>query len=146
MVDVHCFHYEIHLVHMLRVANPGDDLGAAQILGKRSYDDVLLVVVCAGNEKVKIFDTSFLEKTCLLCISCNSHNIILVAYFIKNRFVCVKNSYGMITAYQSIYYFKAKLAGPDNCNPHNLKYLTIFLDIHFILPHNIKFASMAVLL
>ena len=146
MVDVHGLHNEVHLIHMLRVADSGDDLGTSQLFGKGSDDNVLFVAVRAGDEKIKITYGSVLEQTYLFGISRNSHDIILLADFIKNRLVHIKHGYGVVAAYQSVNYLKTEFAGPNNCNPHNLTYLKIILNVHYILPHYIKFASVVLLL
>ena len=146
MVYIHGFHDEIHLIHMFRVANSCYDFRAAQLFCKGSDNYILLVAVSAGDEKIKVFNAAILEQTYLLGITGYCHNIVLLTDFIEYGLVCIKYSQGVISTHQSIDYLQTQFSGSNDCNFHSFIYLAIIVDVHFILPHYIKFASMAVLL
>ena len=73
---------EIHLIHMFRISDSGNNLGTAQLLGKSCDDDILLVTVGAGNEKIAVLHGMPLKETNLSRITGYRHNIVLLGNFI----------------------------------------------------------------
>ena len=92
---------KLHLVHVLRVAHSGDDLGAAQLLGEGGDDDVLFVSVGRSEQKVEVTDPKLLEQRDALAVTVDGQDVHLLGDLAEDLFIFIYNGDRMIPAQKS---------------------------------------------
>ena len=116
---------EFQLLHVLRIADPGDHLLAAQLLGKRGDDDIGLVVLRSSDQKVVGRDAHRSERRDLLRVDIDGHDIHLSADLLQLVFIYVDDCDRVVSFEECFRDIDAELAGADDCDFH----LNTFLNI-----------------
>ena len=103
---------------MLGISDSCDDPGASQIFCKRSYDDILFVIICAGYHKIVRTYMEIMERFRIFRIGIDCHNIELRSQLVQGIVVFVYDSNIVIAPDKGICQLVSQFACSGDSNFH----------------------------
>ena len=114
VVDIHQVLDERDLTHVLRIPDAGDDLAASQRFREGTDDQIGLVIVRRGNQKVIGRNADALERLDLLGIGSDGQHVNVRADLLQQRLIRIYNCDSVVAAKKGVGHSHTQFAGAYN--------------------------------